>query len=149
MLRRSWVEINLETIADNYKIYKNNQSADREVMAVVKADAYGHGDKEVAARLQKLGCKNFAVSNINEAINLRNAGISGQVLILGYTPVSSACDLVKYDITQALLSEDYAELLKDKNIKAQFALDTGMNRIGLDADDPDECERIIRKYKDS
>ena len=149
MLRRSWVEINLETIADNYKIYKNNQSADREVMAVVKADAYGHGDKEVAACLQKLGCKNFAVSNINEAINLRNSGISGQVLILGYTPVSSASDLVKYDITQALISEEYAELLKDKNIKAQFALDTGMNRIGLDADDPDECERIIRKYKDS
>lgn len=146
MLRRSWVEINLDVLESNYNIYKLQLPATQEVMAVVKADAYGHGEGKVAERLQRIGCKHFAVSNIEEAILLRKAGVKGQILILGYTPISSADELLEYDITQALLSEDYAERLKDKWIKAQFAIDTGMNRIGLDADNPDECERVIRKY---
>ena len=74
----------------------------------------------------------------------------GQVLILGYTPIAKAHDLFTYDITQALLSEDYAERLAATKIpiKCQFAIDTGMKRIGLDAEQPNECERIIRKYVD-
>lgn len=149
MVKRSWVEINMDVLASNYHIYQTQMAADQEIMAVVKADAYGHGDVQTAEKLQELGCKNFAVSNIEEAIKLREANIVGQILILGYTPVSCACDLTKYDLTQALLSEDYAERLKGRGIKAQFALDTGMNRIGLDADFPDECERNIRKYASS
>ena len=117
-----------------------------EIMAVVKADAYGHGQTAVAGVLKACGCRNFAVSNVEEAIRLRRDGISGQVLILGYTPVEAAAELRKYDITQALLSEEYAELLPE-GIKAHFAVDTGMNRIGLDADAPEECERIVRKYR--
>lgn len=77
-------------------------------MAVVKADAYGHGEDKVAERLQRIGCKHFAVSNIEEAMLLRKAGIKGQILILGYIPISSADELLEYDITQAVLSEDYA-----------------------------------------
>jgi alanine racemase len=146
MLRRSWVEVSLDVLETNYNIYKSQLPTTQEAMAVVKADAYGHGECKVAERLQKIGCKHFAVSNIDEGILLRKAGVKGQILILGYTPISSADDLLEYDITQTLLSEDYAERLKDKRIKAQFAIDTGMNRIGLDADNPDECERVIRKY---
>lgn len=146
MLKRSWVEINLNLLASNYQIYKSQLSSFQEIMAVVKADAYGHGEKKVAEVLQRIGCKHFAVSNIEEAIALREAGINGQILILGYTPISSIPELLQYDITQALLSEEYAELLSEKGIKAQFAIDTGMNRIGLDADDNTECERVIRKY---
>jgi alanine racemase len=120
-------------------------------MAVVKADAYGHGDRIVAKFLSDNGICNFAVSNIDEALHIREAGAEGQILILGYTPVDRAEELVKYDITQALLSEEYAEelLSTGKNIKCQFAIDTGMRRIGLDADDPENCEGIIRKYKDN
>lgn len=139
----------MDTLANNYRIYQSQLTPSQQIMAVVKADAYGHGDAQVAQKLQELGCRNFAVSNIEEAITLRRADINGQILILGYTPISSAADLVKYDITQALLSEDYAEKLAGQGIKAQFALDTGMNRIGLDADRSEECERIIRKYADS
>ena len=146
MLRRSWVEINLDILESNYEIFKSQLPVTQEVMAVVKADAYGHGEGKVAERLQMIGCKHFAVSNIEEAILLRKAGVKGQILILGYTPISSADELLEYDITQALLSEEYAERLKGKGIKAQFAIDTGMNRIGLDADNPDECEKTIRKY---
>ena len=146
MIRRSWVEIDLNAVAHNYQIYGSLISDDKKIMAVVKADAYGHGDIPVAKKLQELGCRNFAVSNIAEGIGLRKAGIEGQILVLGYTPISCTNELLEYDITQALLSEDYARRLSNKGIKAQFALDTGMNRIGLDADDAKECERIIREY---
>ncbi|MCQ2352897.1 MAG: alanine racemase [Victivallaceae bacterium] len=147
MIRRSWVEIDLQAIARNYAVYKSQLAPQLKVMAVVKADAYGHGDVEVANVLQTQGCGDFAVSNIEEAIKLREAGIKGQILILGYTPIDCVELLKQYDITQALLSEDYAQRLAGQNIKAQFAIDTGMNRIGLDSDDPKECERIIRQYQ--
>lgn len=145
-LKRSWVEVDLKQIAENYRIYKNN-SGGKAVMAVVKADAYGHGDTEVARVLQSEGVKLFAVSNIEEAITLRKVGIHGEILVLGYTPAECINQLLAYDITQTLLDEYYAELLSGKGVKAQFAIDTGMNRIGLDAEDVDFCERIIRKYK--
>lgn len=146
MIKRSWIEVKIDLIERNYKIYKEHIPASQEIMAVVKADAYGHGEREIAERLQLCGCKNYAVSNIEEAIHLRDAGITGQVLILGYTPISYVSDLLTYNITQAILSEDYAKMLSDKGVKAQFAIDTGMNRIGLDADNPDECASTIRKY---
>lgn len=146
MIKRSWVEINLKVIQDNYCIYKSIIPRTQEIMAVVKADAYGHGESEIALALQDIGCCNFAVSNIEEGISLRKAGIKGQVLILGYTPISSIHELLSYDITQTIISENYAERLSYNGIKAQFALDTGMNRIGIDADKPEECEKIIRKY---
>ncbi len=145
MLKRSWVEINLAAIRRNYTTYRKHASLP--LMAVVKADAYGHGDVEVAHVLQTQGCGDFAVSNIEEAIKIREAGIKGQILILGYTPIDCAGLLKQYDITQALLSEDYARQIAGQGVKAQFAIDTGMNRIGLDADDPKECERIIRQYQ--
>ena len=120
-------------------------------MAVVKADAYGHGDVEIASTLQDVGIENFAVSNIDEAIRLREAGIKGQVLILGYTAIKRAKELYDYDITQVLISEEYAERLANMSypIKCQFAIDTGMNRIGLPSYAITNCEQIIRKYYNS
>lgn len=144
-LKRSWVEIDLRQIVENYRIYKKTVKSS-EIMAVVKADAYGHGDVEVAQALQTEGVHLFAVSNIEEAVELRTAGITGEILILGYTPVDCAEQLVKHKITQTLLDESYAALMANKGIKAQFAIDTGMNRIGLDAEQPELCEQIIRKY---
>lgn len=146
--RRSWVEIDLKQLIKNYEFYKENQSSNGEIMAVVKADAYGHGDRVVAKCLSDNEVRFFAVSNIDEAIHVRLAGVAGQILILGYTPVERAEDLVQHDITQALLSEEYAEMLAatDLPVKCQFALDTGMRRIGLNTDNLEECERAIRKY---
>ena len=72
--KRSWVEINLEQLKRNYEIYKSFQPEGREVMAVVKADAYGHGDKEVAASLDAMGVKHFDVSNIDEGCLRRSGG---------------------------------------------------------------------------
>lgn len=145
---RSWVEISLPTLERNYEIYKKNLPEKMQVMAVVKADAYGHGDTVVAKFLSDRGVSYFAVSNIDEAIRVRKAGITGKILILGYTPIARASELAEYDITQALLSEEYAERLAMTKlpVKCEFALDTGMRRIGLNADDPETCEKVIRKY---
>lgn len=146
--KRSWIEINLSQLKQNYLIYKNSLRKDAEIMAVIKADAYGHGDVQVARLLAQCGVRLFAVSNIDEAVGLREAGIQGEILILGYSSVSYARTLWDYDLTQAIVDEKYAEALSEAGlqIKCQFAIDTGMNRIGLDGDNPEECERIIRQY---
>lgn len=146
--KRSWVVIDLPQIKANYLCYKKALPENTEIMAVIKADAYGHGDFQVAKALSECGVRLFAVSNIDEAVGLREQGIKGEILILGYSAPSYAETLCKYDLTQAVVSEDYAESLALSKFqpKCQFAIDTGMNRIGLNADNLEDCENIIRKY---
>lgn len=148
---RSQAIIDLKTLCHNYSIYSSLLPDGCKTMAVVKANAYGHGDIQVATTLQKNGVCDFAVSNLDEAIRLRNNGIDGQILILGYTPVDQAAVLLDYDITQALLSEEYAFALESFHfgVKCQFAIDTGMRRIGLNSDKPSECEDVIRRFYNS
>ena len=146
--KRCYVEVDLSVIRDNARILSLALEPGQEMMAVVKADAYGHGAVPVSLVLQEEGVCHFAVSNIREAMELREAGIAGQILILGYTSASEADKLKYYDITQTLISEEHALGFKGTGIKAQFAIDTGMNRIGLDGDDPAYCEAVIRAYKD-
>lgn len=145
---RSWTEISLSCLENNLKIYKENANQISEIMAVVKADAYGHGDKVVSKFLSERGVNFFAVSNIDEAISVRQVGVTGVILILGYTPISRLHELVKYNITQTLLSEEYAASVAETGlpIVCEFAVDTGMRRIGLNCDDLDKCEGIIREY---
>lgn len=147
-LQRSWVEINLSTLNNNLNTYSPHLPSTTQIMAVVKADAYGHGDKVVAKFLSDHGIRYFAVSNVDEAIHIRTAGVEGQILILGYTPIERAGELIEYDVTQTLLSEEYAERLAKTGlpVKCQFGIDTGMRRIGLNADDPKYCEKVIREY---
>ena len=151
MERRSWIEIDLDQIKQNYFIYKNSLQSDAQIMAVIKADAYCHGDAHIARWLSQQGCRLFAVSNIDEAVGLRNAGIEGEILILGYTSPKYAKTLSYLDLSQTIVSEEYAEALSQagQRVKCQFAIDTGMNRIGLDGDNPSLCEQTIRKYSDS
>ena len=146
--KRSWVEIDMTQLMNNYINYKKCLKRDAEIMAVIKADAYGHGDVQVARLLSDLGVNMFAVSNIDEAVCLREAGIKGEILILGYSSPYYARTLHDQDLTQAIVSEQYAEQLANTgiDIKCQFAIDTGMNRIGIDADKPEECEQTIRNY---
>ena len=149
--KRSWIEVDLSQLKANYTIYKNLLPQDPEVMAVIKADAYGHGDVQVARLLSGCGVHMFAVSNIDEAVGLRESGIKGEILILGYSSPYYARTLVNYDLTQAIVSEEYASALSSTKmpIKCQFAIDTGMNRIGLDGDYPQQCEATIRQYSQS
>ena len=101
--KRCWAEINLSQIEKNYEIYKNHLPLGTKVMAVVKADAYGHGDTEIAFFLQNHDVTDFAVATLEEAIKLRLSGINGQIFVLGYTPILQAQNLIEYDITQAVV----------------------------------------------
>ena len=151
MHKRSWAEIDLAQIVTNYRAYAASLSKESRIMAVVKANAYGHGDVAVARALAGAGVSLFAVATAYEAAALREAKIEGKILVLGYTPASDFPLLEKYDITQTLISEDYAALFLAKaphGVKCQFALNTGMNRIGLSTSDPHACAAIIRKYAD-
>lgn len=146
--KRSWVEIDLVQIKNNYEIYKSMLPENTDVMLVTKADAYGHGDVRVAQMFQEIGVHMYAVSNIDEAVSLRESGIKGEILILGYTSPLHAKVLYEKELTQAIASEEYASALVRRNlpIKCQFAVDTGMNRIGIDGDNPTECSTIIHRY---
>lgn len=153
--RRSWIEIDTSALRQNYRIYKNCIPSKYEITAVIKANAYGHGDVKVAKAMQEEGVEHFAVATIVEAIKLRHASIKGEILVLGYTPVECAGLLIENKITQTLVSAEYAEALSSycarvgidaAKLQCQFAIDTGMNRIGLDAKCLGICEKIIRCY---
>ena len=145
---RCWAEIDLAQIKKNLDIYKKHIPRNEDIIAVVKADAYGHGDRVVSKYLSDNGVSFFAVSNIDEGIHIREAGVKGKILILGYTPVARVKDLLHYNISQTILSEEYADSITNSGypVKCQFAIDTGMRRIGINADNPDECEKTIREY---
>lgn len=148
--KRSWLEINLAQLKQNYLIFKQSLKRDAAIIAVIKGDAYGHGDVQVARLLSGLGVSMFAVSNIDEAVGLRDAGICEEILILGYSSPLYAKTLFEKNLTQTIVSEEHALSLANSGlkIKCQFAIDTGMNRIGLDGDNMQECIRIIRSYYD-
>lgn len=135
-LRRSWAEINLDALVHNFSIIKS--MTDAKIFSVVKADAYGHSAKTAAKVLDQAGTDFFAVSNIEEAKELRQTGIVKPILILGYTPPSLAKELADYDITQTIFSYDFAQKLNEKAaavggvVHAHIKLDTGMGRIGFD-----------------
>lgn len=134
-LHRTWCEINLDDL--HYNINLINRLSEKKVIAVVKANAYGHGDFMIARELQSCGVDFFAVSNIEEALLLRKAEITGEILILGYTPADEVKRLFDYNITQAVFDLDYAKELNSalintgKKIKVHIKVDTGMNRIGF------------------
>lgn len=135
-LKRTWAEVDLDAIEENYRNIKS-LVAPAEVIAIVKADAYGHGADEVSALLSSLGVKTFAVSNIDEAAHLRRYGIGGDILILGYTPPSLAARLASLSLTQTVYDLSSAEALSESAKEAGVTLpvhikaDTGMSRLGI------------------
>ncbi|MDE7323519.1 MAG: serine racemase VanT catalytic subunit [Lachnospiraceae bacterium] len=130
---RAYIEINLDNLAHNVKILREAMPPKCELMAVVKAEAYGHGMYEIAVYLDKIGVRAFAAATIDEGIALRRYGIRGEILILGYTPPGRAWELRKYDLTQTLVDYNYACRLnaQEYRVKAHIKLDTGMHRLGF------------------
>ncbi len=138
---RAWAEINLDAIAHNIQQIRKKVGPSVRVLAVVKADAYGHGYKEVAKTLLENGADAFGVATIDEAIQLRRQKIRVPILILGHTPVSRAQDLVTYDITPTVFDMALPKALSGiagalgKEARIHIKLDTGMTRLGFDCDD--------------
>ena len=136
-LHRSWVEIDLDNIEHNTREIRKLIGNEVELMACVKADAYGHGSALVTLCLERAGADSFGVSNINEAEVLRKVGIKKPILILGYTPPELAPQLVRFDIAQAILGLSYAEQLSASarkagvKVKTHIKVDTGMSRVGF------------------
>lgn len=136
ILRPVWAEIDLDALAYNMRNIKA-LAKDKEVIAVVKADCYGHGSVDTAPILLKNGASRLAVAVLTEGIELRKNGITAPIMILGYTPEDLGEYLIKYDIEQTVYSVEYAKALSkialslNKTAKIHIALDTGMGRIGF------------------
>ena len=136
--KRFWAEIDMNAAEHNFRKIKSRLSPHTKICCVVKANAYGHGAVYLSKLYEKLGADYFAVSNIEEAMQLRNNGIQTPILILGYTPVNCAAILANNNISQTVFSYNYAREL-DRNaeedgvsVKIHIKLDSGMGRIGFD-----------------
>lgn len=146
-IRPVWAEVNLDNIRSNIREIKK-LTKDKKIIAVVKADAYGHGAIDVAPVLIEEGASKLAVAVITEALELRAAGIKTDIMILGYTPLTFSEKLIIENIEQTVYSLDYArglsrEALKlNTKAKIHLAIDTGMGRIGFLPDE--DLEDIIK-----
>lgn len=143
---RAWAEIDLSKLKHNVEVIRKLLHDDVDIIGVVKANAYGHGDIVVSKYLESIGVKHFAVAFIEEAIKLRKSGIKGEIIILGWTPCCRKDELIKYDLCQTLVSEEYAEELNKLPgvVKGYIKLNTGMNRLG----EPKEHLDLIKKMFD-
>ena len=136
-VKRTWAEISLDAITHNFHEIKHKVGANAKICCVIKADGYGHGAVELAHIYEKLGADFFAVSNIDEGIEIRTSGCRLPIVILGYTPVRDAQRLAQYNISQAVFSLDYAKALSAQCAeygcvcKIHIKCDTGMSRIGF------------------
>lgn len=142
---RAWLEISLDNLCFNYRKLSGLMPEGCKCMAVVKADAYGHGAVRVAEALGREGCDTFAVASLEEGIQLRLAGILGKILVLGYTMPRDAFLLNRYDLMQTIVDEDYAKALSESSypVCGHLAVDTGMNRLGISVKDREAIERVL------
>ncbi len=136
-VRPAWVEIDLDAVTNNYKAVRKTLKDETKIMAVVKGDAYGCASALPAQMLLELGADYLAVAILDEALELRKAGIEDPILVLGYTPASQAKLAVKNDITLTVYRKESVEAVSKaaqelKKIgKVHIKVDTGMGRIGL------------------
>lgn len=140
-LRRTWAEINLDHLAYNYRRLREQMGPDAKFLGVVKADAYGHGAVTVARELQALGADYLAVSNLEEAEELRHGGVALPILLLGYTPAEMTEALIACQVTQDVPSLEMARAYSAAasacggTLKVHLKLDTGMGRLGFQCDE--------------
>ncbi len=142
ILHRAWAEINLNALAHNVEEVRKALPEKTEYMAVVKANAYGHGDEAVCRKLSEMGVNWFAVSNLEEALSVRHVCHDAEIFILGYTPPECAPDIAKYNIIQGIVSLEYAKELcqyAESPVRCHIKLDTGMGRIGFRSRDTLTC----------
>ena len=141
-LRRTWAQIDLDALAHNYEALRRRIGPGVKFLGVVKADAYGHGAVEVSRVLQDKGADYLAVSSIDEAMELRHAGITMPILILGHTPKEQVGKLMENRITQAVTCEakalEYsAEAVRlGGTLTVHIKVDSGMSRLGYLCDGP-------------
>lgn len=143
---RAWKEINLDSLAHNAHFLQGRLVPGCDLMAVVKANAYGHGAVPVSKRLEREGVDAFAVACLEEGIVLRQAGVEGVILVLGFTPPEEAPLLVRWRLTQTVVDEAHGRTLNDAGVPLQvhLALDTGMHRLGIPTEETESLSRLYR-----
>ncbi len=152
-LRQVWAEIDMSAFDHNVKEIKKHVG-DVKMIGVIKANGYGHGATECAKVLSYNGCDHFAVATLEEAVNLREDGIEGSIVILGLTPAQCVDTVIEYSLTPVIMSYEYAKALSDAAVEAGeddfkclFALDTGMGRIGSRVFTDEERDAAVELYK--
>ncbi len=140
--KRIWADIDLSAIDHNFKVIKS-AVGDAKVLAVVKADGYGHGALQSALTLEACGADYFGVATTDEALELRDGGITAPILIFGRTAPEDMHLLSKHNITQTVYDLEYARTLSGyaaqsgNTVKAHLKVDTGMSRLGFFCRDTD------------
>ncbi len=148
LARPTWAEVNLANLVHNFLFFRTN--TEKKVMAVVKADAYGHGAVMVAKKLQEVGADYLAVASLEEALILRENQITLPILVFGYIREECFHEVAKNDITISLFQQAQIEEITNfverekKPLKIHVKIDTGMNRVGLKTE---ELLSIIKKVK--
>lgn len=150
-IRPVWAEVDLDAIKYNMREI-SKLAKGKEIIAVVKADAYGHGAIDIAPIVLECGAKKLAVAVITEALELRRNNINAPIVILGCTPITLAKDLLYQDIEQTVISYEYAEALNEvakegkTKLPIHIAIDTGMGRIGFlpNGESLDEIQKISK-----
>lgn len=137
LLKRTWADVSLDNLTHNYTVLRQQVPGSCRFLGVVKADAYGHGAVPVSHHLEELGAEFLAVSNLEEAVQLRRGEVHLPILILGYTPALYARDMAEMEIRQEVHSLSYARELEarlvgtDCRLRVHLKLDTGMARLGF------------------
>lgn len=150
--RDAWTEVNLDAIEHNISELKKFVSENTKILAVIKADAYGHGSVMIAPTLIASGVYMFGVASVDEGIQLREAGIKCPILVLGSAPVWTFAQAAKNNITVSIFCEEHIiackQTFEETGIKPEVhvKLDTGMNRIGLRKE---EAVEFIKKVQNS
>ena len=152
-LRKVCAEIDMSAFDHNVKEIKRQMGCPS-MIGVIKANGYGHGATECAKVLAFNGCTNYAVATLEEAVNLREDGIEGTIVILGLTPVQCVDTVIEYGLTPVVMSYDYCKALSDavvaageEPVKCLFALDTGMGRIGFRVFTDEERDYAVSEFK--
>lgn len=148
--RRCWAEIDLDALGRNFRALRAFLRPETAALAVVKADAYGHGDQQIGRALEEIGVDWFGVACLDEALSLRRAGCRKPILVFGYTPPELAGLLIEHDLTQTMYSAEYAEAMQGagKRLQVHVKLDTGMRRIGFRCEEEADLAAVEAVYRD-
>ncbi|GEC92016.1 MULTISPECIES: alanine racemase [Brevibacillus] len=139
LFRETWIEVNLDAIKKNIRAIRRHIPEQTKIMAVVKANAYGHGSAGVARHALEYGATSLAVAILEEGIVLRKAGIAAPILVLGFTPLSRVKEAVAWNIELSAFQTDWIKKA-DKMVKStafsnrlniHINVDTGMGRLGV------------------
>lgn len=151
--RWAWVEVDMARIRNNYVSVKNSLRPGVKVLAVVKADAYGHGAVRCAKEFSACGCDYLGVATVNEGVELRQAGLTKPILMLSQPPISAIPTILENEIMPTVFDSEFAiqygEVADARGLRAPYhmKINTGMNRIGVDWREAAEFARMVSFHR--